>query len=96
MNDINVNISVNECLICKCQTNSMSTTKIINNTSDFISLFCNYYLKIISVENNFVVISIDNGTIFYVRKAYIDIPSRICLSDGCNRHEVCIKINSIT
>ena len=96
MEDINVNISVLDCCSNKCNSNSMMTTKIFTSTNDFISLFCGYYLKVISVENSVVLISIDNSNVFVIRRCYIDIPLKICLSGNGINHEVTIKVNSIT
>ena len=96
MDNINVNISVLDCCNNKCNSNSMMTTKIFTNTNDFISLFCGFYLKIISVEDGFVVLSIDNSNVFIIRRAFVDIPLKICLSNNGNNHEVTIKVNSIT
>ena len=96
MENFSINISVIDCFKTKCQTNSMSTTKIITSLQEYIPLYFDYYLKIISVNSNYVLISIDNGVIFYVRKAYINIPITLCISSGSNSHQVTIQLNSIT
>ena len=96
MDSINVNLSVIDCCFSKCQNSSISTTKVFTSFDDFIALHCNYFLKIISVEDNFIVISINNNLIFYVRKAYVGIPIKICLSNSKVTHQITIQVNSIT
>lgn len=96
MDTFSVNISVNDCCSSKCSTNNISTTKIITSLTDFICLQCNYYLKIIAVSANFVVLSIDNGSIFFVRRAFVGIPIKIRIPNNCSCHIVTILVNSIT
>ena len=96
METFNVNISVNDCCVSKCRTSSNSTTTILTSTSDFISIQCCFYLKIIAVHNNYIVFSLDNNSIFFVRKAFVGIPIKICISNKCSSHIVTILVNSIT
>ena len=96
MENINVNISILDCCTAKCTSNSIMTTKIFTSTNDFVSLFCGFYLKVISVNDGFVVISIDNSNVYVIRRAFVDIPLKICLSSGLVNHELTIKVNSIT
>lgn len=96
MDSFSVNISVNDCCNSKCCTNNISTTKIITSLTDFIPLQCSYYLKIIAVDENSIVLSIDNGAIFFVRRAFVGIPIKIRIPNNCSCHIVTILINSIT
>ncbi len=96
MDTFSVNISINDCCNSKCYTNNMSTTKIITTLTDFIPLQCSYYLKIIAVSNNSVVLSLDNGSIFFVRRAFVGIPVKIRIPNNCSCHIVTILVNSIT
>ena len=96
MDNKNINISVLDCCSNKCNSSSNMITKIITSTSDFISLFCGFYLKIISVSDGYVILSIDNQNVFIIRRAYVNIPIKICLSNCGICHELTIKINSIT
>lgn len=96
MENFSVNISVTDCCFNKCNTTNNSTTQIITITDDFISLQCCYYLKIIAVTNTYVVLSIDNGIIHFVRKAFIGVPLRLCIPNNCSTHIITITVNSIT
>jgi len=96
MDTFSVNISVNDCCSNKCCTNNMSTTKIITNLTDFIPVQCSYYLKIIAVNDNSVVLSLDNGNVFFVRRAFVGIPIKIRIPNNCSCHIVTIIVNSIT
>lgn len=96
MDNFSVNISVTDCCTNKCRTISNSTTQIFTNQDDFISLQCCYYLKIIAVTSTYVVLSIDNSVIHFVRRAFIGIPLRICIPNNCSTHIVTIIVNSIT
>lgn len=97
MNNSNVNISVNDCLICKCKTCNKMVTDILNSNNSFISLQNGYYLNILNIETNSVVISIDNGTIYIIRRIYIGLPIKICVPNcNCYTHTLTITLNSIT
>lgn len=96
MDTFNVNLLVDECLSCKCNTCSKTTNKIISSLNEFIALECNYYLKILTVQSTYITISIDNGNFFIVRKIYTNIPIKICIPNNCCTHRLCIQVNSIT
>ena len=96
MDEFSVNISVNDCCSSKCHTSSNSTTEIFTELSGFISLQHCYYLKLIAVNPTYVVLSIDNGRIFFVRKAFINIPLKLCIPNECASHIITINVNSIT
>ena len=96
MEDFNVNLYVNDCCSNKCTKNNNSITKIFTSTDDFIPLQCCYYLKIISVTSTYIILSLDNGVIHFVRKAFIGIPLRICIPNNCSTHVITIMVNSIT
>ena len=96
MDTFNVNISVDDCCVSKCNTSNRVTTQIITSLTEFIPIQCNYYLKILSVTSTYVVISIDNTNIYIVRKIYSGIPIKICIPNNCNTHTLTITVNSIT
>lgn len=96
MDSFNVNITVNDCCFNKCHQSNNSTTKIFTNTNDFIQLQCCYYLKIIAVTSTYILISIDNDVIYFVRRAFIGVPLKLCLPNNCSSHIVTITVNSIT
>ena len=96
MDNFSVNISVNDCLCCKCNTCNKMVTEILTSTEQFIPLQCGYYLKLITVTNDYVVISIDNEFLYIVRKLYIDVPIRVCIPNNCYKHTLTITLNSIT
>jgi len=96
MNDFNVNITINDCCFNKCRCNNNSTTKIFTDADDFIELQCCYYLKIITVTSTYILLSIDNGLIHFVRRAFIGVPLKLCIPGDCSSHVVTITVNSIT
>lgn len=96
MDNFSVNISVNDCLCCKCNTCNKMVTEILTSTEQFIPLQCGFYLKLITVDNNSVVISIDNDFLYIIRRLYIGVPIRICIPNNCCKHTLTITLNSIT
>lgn len=96
MNNFNVNISITDCCFNKCHSSSNSTTKIFNSADDFISLQCCYYFKIISVTNSYILISIDNEIIHFVRRVFVGVPIKLCIPNNCSSHIITITVNSIT
>ena len=96
MDNFNVNITVQECLSTKCQTNNNKTNSIFKSTHDFISLNCGYTLSILSIDANYALIQISNDSIFVIRKAYVGIPINICLlNNNICCHQIKILVNSI-
>ncbi len=96
MENFNVNITVNDCCYNKCNVYNNTITKTFNNTQDFIELQCSYYLKIIAVTSTYILFSIDNGVIYFVRRAFIAVPLKICIPNNCSTHIITITLNSIT
>lgn len=95
MDNFNVNITVNDCCFNKCHTSSKSITKIFTTVNDFIELQCCYYLRILTVTNTYILFSIDNNVIHFVRRAFINVPLRLCLPNNCSSHIITITVNSI-
>ncbi|MBR5228176.1 MAG: hypothetical protein IKV94_06040 [Clostridia bacterium] len=96
MNNFNVNISVSDCCSSKCCNSNKETTKIITSTADFISLQNCYYIRVLSATSTYVLLEITNGTIHFIRKAFLNIPFNLCLSENCPVHRIIILVNSIT
>ncbi len=96
MENFTVNISVADCCYNKCHSSSNSTTKIFTDTDDFISLQCCYYLKIMTVTSTYILLSIDNGVIHFVRRAFIGVPVKLCIPNNCSTHIITVTVNSIT
>ena len=96
MESFNINITLDDCCCNKCNTNNITITRNITSLTDFIPIQNSYNLKIIAVYPTYVVLSVDNGLIHFVRRAYINIPVRICLPNNCACHKLTININSIT
>ena len=95
MENFNVNLTVQDCCFNKCHSNNISTTKIFTNTNDFIPIQCGYYLRILAIHHTYIVLSIDNTIIHFIRKAFAGIPIRICIPNDCSSHTVTILVNSI-
>lgn len=95
MNNFSVNISVSDCCCTKCCTSNRETTRIITSPNDFICLQNCFYIRILSVTETYALIEITNGTIHFIRKAFLNIPFNLCLSDNCTNHCIVILVNSI-
>jgi len=95
MNNFTVNISVNDCCSTKCCNSNREITRIITSPNDFIPLQNCYYIRILSVTASYALIEITNGTIHFIRKAFLNIPFNLCLSDNCTTHSIVILVNSI-
>ena len=77
MNDFNVSLKS-----CNCK-NCNSSTDTITNVSQTISLQGNYILNVISVNNNFATILIQNGFQVIIRNVR-NFPMQICIpTKGC-------------
>lgn len=96
MDNFNVNISVCDCFSSKCCNSNNCTTDILSSLNSFITLQNGYTLKLLNVQSTYVIVSIETDNIYIVRKCYIGIPVKICLSSNCICHTITIKINSIT
>lgn len=95
MNNFYVTISINDCCTTKCCTSNREITRIITSTNDFICLQNCYYIRILSVTETYALIEITNGIIHFIRKAFLNIPFNLCLSDGCNNHNIVVLVNGI-
>lgn len=95
MNTFSVNISVSDCCSTKCCNSSRETTRIISSPNDFICLQNCYYIRILSVTASYALIEITNGAIHFIRKAFLNIPFNLCLSDNCTTHNIVVLVNSI-
>lgn len=96
MDNFTANVTVIDCCFNKCYKSNNSITKIFTSTNDFIELHCTYYLKILSVTDTYILISIDNGIVHFVRRAFIGVPLKICIPNNCSTHIITITLNSIT
>lgn len=95
MDSFSATINVNDCCSNNCNSTKRETTKIISNTSQFISLQNCYYIKLLGVTSSYVLIEITNGIIHYIRRAYLNIPINLCLSENCPIHSVTITLTDI-
>ena len=97
MENQNINISINDRLCCKCKTCNKMITDILNQNNTYLTLQNGYYLTVLNVETNSIVISINNGTIYIIRRIYIGLPIKICVPNcNCSTHTLTIILNSIT
>ena len=96
MDNINVSLAINDKCCSKCKSSINDIQRTLTNYTDYISLQNGFTLKILSVSTNYVIISIDNGIIFFIRKLYVGISILICLpNECCNTHIIQIQANSI-
>lgn len=95
MNTYNVNIFVNDCCSSKCCTNNVSTTTNLNYNDNFIQLQNCFTLKILSVTESFVIVSISNNNVFFVRQLFPGVCLKLSLPANCACHIISIRVNSI-
>lgn len=96
MNTNSVTLVITDCCCTKCCTSNKETTRIITNNSEFISLQNNFYIRVIGTNQNYALLEITNGSIYYIRKAFLNIPINLCLSDNCPVHRITITTTSIS
>ena len=97
MDNFNVNITIkdiccNNC--CKC-VNERTIT--LTDSSTILTLQDGFSFRILSVTPNRVVIEIRKSFLRFVRFAYINTSTNICLpcSNCCKEHILVITINNI-
>lgn len=95
MNDINVSLLIKDKCCSKCSSSIRDIERVITSYTEYIALQDCFTLKILSVTANYAVISIDNGTIYFVRKLYVGVPILICLPNTCNTHILQITAKSL-
>lgn len=95
MENYTINLTIKDCVTNKCNTCSKETTAILTNTNNFVNLQCDYSLKIESVTKDYIIISINNLVLHIIRRLYINIPIRICISESFPVHQISITLNSI-
>ena len=96
MNNYSINISVNDCLVCKCSTCNKMITKILSSNEEFISLQNEYYLTILNVSSDSILVSVNNGTIYIIRRLLLNLPIKISIpNSNCCIHTIEIILNSI-
>ena len=90
-------ISISICDICrsKCCNSFRQIERILTSSSDFISLQNCFTLRILSVTSNYIIVSITNGEITFVRRLFVKVPILICLPATCAEHILRIQANSI-
>ena len=96
MNTFSVTLTINDCCCTKCCTSNRETTRIITNSTEFVSLQNGYYIRVLRATTNYALLEITNGSIYYIRKAFLNIPINLCLSDNCPVHKISITVTSIT
>lgn len=96
MDTNSVTLTITDCCCTKCCTSNKETTKIISSNSEFISLQNNFYARVIGINQNYALLEITNGSIYYIRKAFLNIPINLCLSDNCPVHRITITTTSIS
>lgn len=94
MDNVNVIINILDKCCCKCSSSINQIEKILTSFNDFILLQNYYTLSLKSVNNNFALISIENGVIHFIRKLYLNVPIVLCLPN-CNCQHI-IKIEAIS
>lgn len=96
MEPYSVTLTITDCCCTRCCTSNKETTRIISNSSEFISLQNNFYVRVIGVTQNYALLEITNGSIYYIRKAFLNIPINLCLSENCPVHRITITVTSIS
>lgn len=91
-----VALTITDCCCTKCCTTNREISKILSNSSEFISLQNSFYIRVIGITQNYALLEITNGLIYYIRKAFLNIPVNLCLSDNCPTHKLTICVTSIS
>lgn len=95
MESNSITLTITDCCCTRCCTSNKETTRIISNNSEFISLQNSFYVRVIGVNANYALLEITNGSIYYIRKAFLNIPINLCLSENCPVHKITITVTSI-
>lgn len=96
MEPYSVTLTITDCCCTRCCTSNKETTRIITDSTEFISLQNNFYTRVIGVNENYALLEITNGSIYYIRKAFFNIPINLCLSENCPVHRLTITVTSIS
>lgn len=91
------NYTVNFCIIDKCCNNGNSNTiqkeTSITNINTTVLLHNNYTLNILSVNENYCSVIIQNGINIYILNVYTAFPTELCICNTCNNsHRLTISI----
>lgn len=93
--DFSVSISICDSCRSKCCNNFRQIERIVTSTNEFISLQDCFTLRILSVTSNYIIVSITNGEITFIRRLFVRVPILICLPSCCAEHILRIQANSI-
>ena len=92
--DFSVSISICDSCRSKCCNSFKQIERILTSTTDFISLQNCFTLKVLSVTSNYIIISISNEEITFVRRLFVKVPILICMPTCCAEHILRIQANS--
>ena len=92
--EFSVSISICDSCRSKCCNSFRQIERILTSTTDFISLQNCFTLKVLSVTPNYIIISITNGEITFVRRLFVKVPILICMPTCYAEHILRIQANS--
>ena len=93
--DFSVSISICDSCRSKCCNSFRQIERILTSTSDFISLQNSFTLRILSVTSTYIIITITNDEITFVRRLFVRVPILICMPNCSAEHILRIQANSI-
>ncbi len=97
MDNFNVNLTIKDACCSNCFKCVNERTLSIFDSTTLIALQDGFSLRIISVTNNRVTIEVRKSFVHFIRFAYLNVSTNICLpcSNCCKEHVLTIKINNI-
>ncbi len=92
MNNFIANFNITDTICGKCCKETYQKNVSISDTSQSISLKNGYYLNVISCNQNFCTVIIQNGSYSVIRLIFTNHDTRICLPCKCAEHLITIGV----
>ncbi len=80
---MNITLNITDTCCSKCYKNTTQKTETFTSRDQSISLQCNYYLNVLSVENNVYSILIQNGDYVIIRNILPQVSTSISIPSNC-------------
>lgn len=96
--NFSVTLNIKDVLISNCIKNTNNSDIIITATSQVIELQNGYILNVVSVNQRYITLVIQNGTYVYIRNIFLNYDCNICLptENPCRfKHILTIGVSNI-